>query len=341
MDSYPGTTNINFLGDNKAKGQVINSKGGNTVKSRVIDGFVKGPQTTARGLHQRSQKAQTLMRGTLKKPSASVNRTPSRHTSSNPLREIRAKQTATHSKVERFGGFVSSMKTNERSAKEPLLHGEIMNTAIPKRPKPQAAANALPSMVTSASHQRLERMLDAALTRADSHKEALKYESARHFWQKPGFFSKKRWLKLSVLALLMLGICSFIAWQKVPEISLKLASLRAHVDASVPSYKPVGYAISGPAEAQNHAVTLSYKAVRDKSIGYTIEEQASDQDSSTLIADNSSPNQQVQTTQANGIPIVIIRNKVKCVSNGIETTITNQANLSADELLNIAKSICA
>lgn len=310
------------------------------VKSKVIDGFVKGPQTTAHGLHQRSQKAQTLMRGALKKPAASVNRMPNRWTSSNPQRELRAKQTATHSKVERFGGFVSSIKTNERSAKEPLFHGEVMKAATPKKPKPQAAA-VLPSMVTSASHQRLERMLDVALTQADSHKEALKYESARHFWQKPGFFSKKRWLKLSVLALLILGICSFIAWQKVPEISLKLASLRAHVDASAPSYKPVGYAISGPAAAQNHAVTLSYKAAGNKSIGYTVEEQASGQDSSTLIADNSSPNQQVQTTQANGIPIVIIKNKVKCVSNGIETTITNQANLSADELLSIAKSICA
>jgi hypothetical protein len=196
-------------------------------------------------------------------------------------------------------------------------------------------------MVTSASHQRLERLLDEALAKADAHKLALKYHRARHFWQKPGFFSKGRWTKLSLLLLVTLGISLFIAWQKIPQLSFKLASIRAHVDASAPSYQPVGYAVSGPAKALGHAVAIQYASTSNKSKIYTVQERLSDQDSSSLIADSSAPGQQVQTSQANGIPIVIIRNKAKCVSNGIETTVTNQANLSPDELLNIAKGVCA
>ena len=114
--------------------------------------------------------------------------------------------------------------------------------------------------------------------------------------------------------------------------------MRTHVNASVPSYQPVGYSLSGPAEVSDQTVSLKYASPEGE---YTVEEQSSGQDSSSLIADSSSPGQRVQTTQANGVPIIIVQNKVKCVSGGVETTITNQANLSPDELLNIARGVCA
>jgi hypothetical protein len=53
----------------------------NKVPTRLVDGFVKGPlrtsepsraSTTARQLHQSTDKARTLMRGALKKANQSV-----------------------------------------------------------------------------------------------------------------------------------------------------------------------------------------------------------------------------------------------------------------------------
>ena len=349
MDSYPGATNINFLGQ-AAEGQSINTGGTTKVKSRVIDGFVKGPQSSsnlkskvARGLHQRGQKAHTLMRGALKKPDGSAIKIQSLRPGFNPERELRAKQTAQHTKVERFGGFVSSQTNNSgKPAGRPALQGGVINRQAPKAAQAAAAAGTvMPSMVTSASHAKLERMLDEALTKANAHKRAMKYEAARHFWQKPGFFNKKRWTKLGIVLVLVLAASSFIAWQKVPQLSVKLAGMRAHIDASIPSYEPAGYAVNGPAKAIHNAVTIQYASADDKSKVYTVKEQPSNQDSSSLIADNSAPGLQVQTARANGIPIVIVQNKVMCVSNGVKTTITNRANLSPDELLNIAKGICA
>jgi hypothetical protein len=280
------------------------------------------------------------MRQTLKKPARPLNKIQNLRPGYNPERELRAKRAVRHSKVNRFGGFAASAKPANKDGGKPI-HGEVLSRPAKGAKNSVSSAAVLPSMVTSASHQKLERMLDEALTRADAHKQALKYQAARHFWQKPGFFSKRRWLKLSVLALIVLGASLFVAWQKVPQLSLKLAGMRAHVDALMPDYKPAGYAVSGPAKAINNTVAIQYASAEDKSKIYTVQEQPSNQTSTSLIADSSPADQPVQTAEANGIPIIIIKNKVKCVSNGIETTVTNKANLSPDELLNIAKSICA
>lgn len=282
------------------------------------------------------------MRGALKKPSGSISKIQNLRPGLNPERELRAKLTAKHTKIDRFGGFVSSAaKESPSSARQSVLQGEVIKRSDAKPLKTSAAGEVMPSMVASASHAKLERMLDEALTKANAHKQAMRYDAARHFWQKPGFFSKKRWTKLSLLLIIVLAASSFVAWQKIPQLSVKLAAMRAHVDASIPSYEPAGYSVNGPAKAINNAVTIQYASADDKSKVYTVKEQPSNKDSISLIADNSSPGQQIQTAQANGIPIVIIKNKVKCVSNGVETTVTNQANLAPDELLNIAKSLCA
>lgn len=352
MDIHPGAANINFLSRGAAKGQTIIAGKTAKDKNQVIDGFVKArssqplkdkvarPATaTARRLHSRGQKAQTLMRGALAKPADGFSsRLQNLRPGTNPQRELRARQAVRHSKVNRFGGLAAASKTEP--AKEPLLQGEVVSRPAAKT-RPADPAAIMPSMVTSASHHRLERMLDQALTQADAHKKALKYHAARHFWQKPGFFSRGRWIKLSVLIVIVLAASTAAAWQKIPQFSLKVASLRAHVDASIPTYKPTGYSESGPVKAADHAVTIQYASADDKSKVYTVNEQPSDQDSASLIADNTTPNQPVQTAQANGIPIVLVKNRAMCVSNGIKTTVVNQANLTPDELLNIAKGACS
>ncbi|HET7827604.1 MAG TPA: DUF4367 domain-containing protein [Candidatus Saccharimonadales bacterium] len=329
----------------------INTSAKPNINGQVIDGFTRSAKVPAGSksrsgrpadkLHQRGQRAQTLMRGALQKPSGSIGRIQNLRPGFNPQRELRAKQTVKHSKVERFGGFVSSFKANDSLNRKPLLQGEIINRPSQTAAQTATSAAVLPSMITSASHQRLERMLDEALTKATAHKEALKYHAARHFWQRPGFFSKNRRLKLSVLLILVTGLSLFFAWQKIPQLSIKVAALRAHIQASAPAYEPAGYKVSGPAKSLDHAVTIQYASASDKSKVYTVQEQSSTQDSSSLIADNSSSSQPVQTAQANGIPIVIVKNTAKCVSDGLMTTVTNNAGLSADELLNIAKSVCA
>ena len=342
MGSYPGTVQTNFLGQRLAKGKVISAvKNANHVPNQVIDGFVKAPQSssplthkaarqvsaTAHGLHRRGQKAQTLVRGALKSPAGGFNnRIQNLKPGLNPQREARAKQTAKHAKVNRFGGQVSTAETSPR---KPVLQGEVISRPVHRRAQPQpsaTAAVAMPSMVTSASHHQIERMLDSALMRADSHKQAMKYQAARHFWQKPGFLGRHRWLKLSSLAVLVLGVSFFIAWQKVPQLSIRVAGMRAHLSATTPAYKPSGYSFS-PASAEKNSVTMKYASSGDKTKAYIVKEQPSNQDSDSLMADNTSSGQQVQTAQANGVPIIIVQGRAMCVSNHIKATITDKSGL--------------
>jgi hypothetical protein len=339
VGSYPGTVQINFLGQNKAKGKVISAlKNASSTPNQVIDGFVKAPQapTPAGSLHHRSQKAQTLVRGALKNPAGGFsNRIQNLRPGLNPQRELRAKQTGKHSKVERFGGHVS---TAGPKAQTEVLQGEIVNRRAVVKPQPPAAA--MPSMVTSASHHRIERMLDAALLKADSHKQAMKYQAAKHFWQKPGFLGRRHGLKLGAMAFLVLGLGFFVAWQKVPGLSVRVAGMRAHLSATAPAYRPAGYSFA-PASANNNVVTMKYASTVDKSKSYVVSEQSSSKNSGSIMDDSAAAGQQVQTAQANGVPIVIVAHKAICVNQGIKTTVDdNQANLSPNELLSIAKGVC-
>ncbi|HVS78821.1 MAG TPA: DUF4367 domain-containing protein [Candidatus Saccharimonadales bacterium] len=349
MDNYPSSIDTNYL----AKGQVINAiKSATRVKNQVIDGFVKATDaptslknnsqrlaTGARHLHQRAEKTQTLMRGAIKKPTSSLSSRVQRLTpGANPEREIRARKIPKHSLVDRFGAPVSNFKPRSKPQSRPTLQGEIVS-----RPAANAAVAAatpvLPSMVASASHQRLERLLDEALTKADAHKQALKYQSARHFWQRPGFMGRHKGIKLSALFLVIIVGGLFLAWQKLPQLSVKVAAARAHVSASIPSYKPDGYQVAAPASAQAGAVVIKYKA--PDSGGFDLTQQNSDMTSNGVAQTVVPQNTQVQTTHVDGNTVYIYgsNNNAAWVNNGVLYKIDDHSRLSSDEIINIVKGL--
>ncbi len=368
MNQQPGTIEINFIRLHEARGLIINAgKTAKKAKTQVIDGFVKAPQSTktqkaslapkhqpaaeatdspakvpaaATGLHHRAQKANTLMRGALKKPAANLsNRLQSLNTGSNPQRELRAKTVTKHQRVEHFG------HPTPKKAGSPTipLRGELMNRSAttPTAQAPLATkAVALPSMVTSASHQKLERLLDAALTQADAHKQAMRYSAARHFWQRPGFLGRYRGLKLGGVFLLVVLIGLFLAWQYIPTVSVKLAGARAHIAASVPAYQPAGYKVSGPVAVQSGTVVIKYTA-SNNGAGYDVTEQSSNLTSTSLAQTVVPLGQQVQTSQVDGNTVYIFSNdnNAAWVNNGILYAIKDHTQLNSDQIIKIVHSL--
>ena len=340
------------------------TQGANKASSRVIDGFVKGPsrtnvknptasnspkahatginyrsgrsKTTAHQLHRQTDKAQTLMRGALKKPGVNLGAKIQRMTPGfNPEREIRARTTAKHRQVERFGN---------PTANKSVAQGEI----IPGRGGhsqaqtiPATTAVALPSMITSASHQKLERMLDEALTKANAHKQALRYQAARHFWQRPGFLGRFAKLKLILTLVVVLSVIGFLAWQKFPVLSVKLAAARAHISASVPAYKPSGYALASPAAAKNGVVLLKYTSAADNNQSFDIAQKSSNMTSVSLAQTIVPAGAQVQTFQVGGNTVYIYgqNNDAAWVNNGVLYTISDHAKLSSDEIIKIVQGL--
>lgn len=336
-----------FLNKVDLQGKVISQSSNG--QNKVIDGFVRSGAASsspskprriaaAHKLHHRTEKAHTLMRGALKKPPVQMSGRIQKLTPGyNPEREAHAKSTSRHSHVQRFGIPKAPAGTGPR----PPLKAKVTPKYSPSAAPPASTSVALPSMVTSASHQKLERMLDVALTRADAHKQALRYHAARHFWQRPGFLGRRTGLKLSLIVVLVLVAGGFAAWQKFPQLSIKLAAAKAHITASVPSYKPEGYSLAAPAQAINGQVLIKYKAVSDASQGYDITQQPSDMTSTSLANTLAPGGAQMQTSQVGGNTVYIYGsdNNAAWVNNGVLYKLSDHAHLSSDEILNIVKGL--
>lgn len=344
------TVTINGHGYEASTGQIIDAlKTANSKTAKVIDGFISRPAKSAKSsssqrpirkqiksgeFHQRTQKGLTLMRGGLRRPSINRGQDISKPAAGpNADTQLRAKSHKRHQSVSRFGNPI-------RSAGQPkAISGEIVKRQ-PVAGAAAAAAEPLPSMISSVSHQKLERLLDEALARADAHKQALRYHAARHFWQKRWFNGPTRWLAAGgvVVALLIIGL---VAWQRIPQLSIKLAGIKAHVSATVPSYKPDGFSLASPAKAQSGAVQVLYKSSSDPTQSYQVTQAASGFTSSSLSQNVVPKGTSVQTSQVEGNTVYIYgpHNDAAWVNNGILYKIKDNANLSSDQVLKIVGGI--
>ncbi|MBX4190893.1 DUF4367 domain-containing protein [Candidatus Saccharibacteria bacterium] len=311
-----------------------------------MDGFITNPKKTSTRkqiisshVHQRTEKARTLMRGGLKRPAVKPHNSVRSSSAFNPQREIRAKSTPRHHEIKRFG--IPTPHTKKSTRTTTAVSGELLNRpSTPVNSAPKTASAPLPSMITSASHQKLERLLDQALTHADSHKEAMRYNAAKHFWQRRWLGGRRKWLLLGFLVIAVI-IGLLVSWQKVPQLSVKAAGFRAHLKSTVPSYKPDGFKMAGPARAVSGTVDIKYQSIADSSRFYNIIQAESNLTSSSVGQSVVPKGAPVQTSQVNGDTIYIYgrNNDAAWVNNGVLYTIKDHANLSSDELIKIVQGL--
>jgi hypothetical protein len=354
---------INGTRYNAITGEMLGDvkKGAHQIKhatSGVIDGFVKQPaasvsrssthharvaskrvKQTAQNVHKKTQRSRTLMRSGVKKPDIKH----TEHAASNHAASLHGHQTASHrvatpikvpnviknSSVRRFGHI---------APKQPAPHHKnVMRGEVISRPKQQhqakasvaAVAKPLPSMVTSASHQQLERMLDHALAVADAHKRA------------PNRSKKILKAPVIVAGLVAIALVVFIIlWKNVPAVAMKVAALKSHVNATAPSYAPSGFSYAAPVSYKDGAVTLSYKAP-DKVKDFQIIQQKSDWDSTTLASNVLQGKDHVQTSEVNGTTVYVYGSSDNAVwvNHGIRYTLKNNAGLNSDQILKIVNSL--
>jgi hypothetical protein len=215
--------------------------------------------------------------------------------------------------------------------------------APPKASAAAAASNSvaiykpLPSMLTSVSSNQLERMLDEALTRADSHKKT--------YSRRSGLFAKlkfaPRWKSIACMLVAVAAVGGYLAWSGMPQIEMRVASARAHVGASVPAFTPSGFSFAAPIKYQSGTVSIKFNANDNSGRNFTLTQQASKMDSKSLWESVVPQGTQVQTATVNGTTVYIYGNKsdASWVNNGVQYTIKDAANLNSDQLLKIASSL--
>jgi len=312
----------------------------------TIDGFVKSGRSGivkyAKDVHQKAQRSKTLVRSTVKKPIASRIEPKSAPASNSSIAarppHISSNMAANpDKKIRRFGYNSSPSKPSD-------IHvGELVN-----RPKPGAVrqesslstVKAPPSMVSSASHMQIERLLDLALLRADNHKRARAGNS-----RQDGLFGRllsiPRWASLGTGLVAALALIGFFAWQNMPQVSVRIAAARAHVSASVPDYTPAGFGLDKVSSLPSQStVMLHFQANEDSTKNFLISQKSTKMDSSYIASSVVPKNASVQTSQVQGKTVYIYgdSNDASWIDHGTLFTIKDRAGLNSDQILRIVDS---
>lgn len=121
------------------------------------------------------------------------------------------------------------------------------------------------------------------------------------------------------------------------NIEIRVASAKAGFHAELPGYKPTGYALNGGIKTSDGKVALNYKSGDS---AYTITQEPSAWNSQTLLdqttAEQGRPQ---QTIQSNGRTIYVYGSNATWVNGGVLYHVNGSANLTTDELTNLAISM--
>ncbi len=298
--------------------------------------------TPSKRVHKTIQPSQTLMRKAVKKPSV-----------------ITTRKTVAMDVVPQ-AGEASALKNNFRMADEarfrraksihklPLV--SRFGTIEPQdyTPAPAAsiqsaapAAPNFPSPVMSPKKvSKTEKMLTDSLRTATSHKTPTVKKARLHhrLGKKLGLSKKAASVVACSIAVLAAG--SVFLYQNMPGLSVRYASAKAGVAASLPEYQPAGFSVSKAVEYSPGQLTIAYHANADDR-KYTITQKNTSWNSQALkdhiaAATGSEP----QSYPDNGQTIYLHNDSsADWVDGGVWYSITGDSKLNTDQLIRIATSL--
>ncbi|HEX5796815.1 MAG TPA: DUF4367 domain-containing protein [Candidatus Saccharimonadales bacterium] len=286
------------------------------------------------------QKSSTLMRPTVKKPSAKPPHKSAADVTEKPVpltlphnrdRERRAKQVPKSKKITKFNfaikpHVVPVRKVDNLEVKHPRPHTQrtshqsIDSITIVKKPsRPQHDWPVIDQF-------------EKAVQEASSHLETF-VDEATHYKKRRKF----AYATASLVAIFALG---FTAYTAIPTAKVKLAGNKAGFSAEIPEYSPAGYGLQDPVEADYGKVTLSYKSRTDNK-GFKLIQEPSKWNSDSLAANFlGAKDGEYRTVKGAGHTIYTYgESGATWVDGGIWFKLEGNASLSEDQLLKIANSL--
>ena len=313
------------------------------------------------------QKSKTLMRGGLKKPHHTAERDNSAQSHKKHLAS-----TTEHKKVLKPAHNQHRAERAHTSTRSSAISrfGNGSNHSIDKKVEPLHVKNA-PSYGGSTSHNKhlnshekskftthrppvidfkqstpktAEEHFNRAMASAESHTHALQksHKSTRKKQKRLaktfGVSNSTLSASAAVLAVVLLGV--FFAWQNNAQISMNIASSRAGFEAKMPRDVPSGFSVNGPIEYDSGIVKVAFSSnVDDRNFSLT--EKASRWNSQALVDNHLEANskQYVQYENRGRTIYVYDQNNATWVNGGVWYQLESQADLSTDQILNIASSL--
>lgn len=286
--------------------------------------------------HAKLTRSKTLMRHAVKKPSkpstaqpslAAPTIKPSHAIRINPSRLHRAEHVSKSNLISKFGHIKTGV--NKKVESVPVKPAPSHHSVTPATSPP--ITNDLDFNINP---------FDMALNLATSHelpklrKLTFRHRAARKLKVSPKTFS----ISAGVFVALVLG--GLIAYRQMPQFAVRLAATRAGVPASLPSYQPSGFALSGPVQYSAGQISLQYLSNSDDR-AFRVVQKTSEWNSQGLL-DNfiAGGKRSYQTFQDKGKTIYIYEgSNATWVSGGVWYQIEGESSLNSDQLLRIASSL--
>lgn len=209
-------------------------------------------------------------------------------------------------------------------------------TSLPVKPAPAKRQQPIQSAPTSQA--RISSMIEDGMRNAQSHKQ--ERPSNKKSSGRASKLFKKKSFSYGAAALSVLLLTGFFAYQNIPNISMRYASTRSGINASMPKYQPSGFALSNKIEFNPGQVTLNFASNSDER-GFSITQRETSWNSDTLLNSYvAEQSDQIQKYEDKGRTIYLYGdNNATWVNGGVWYDINGDSKLNSDQLIRIASSL--
>ena len=321
----------------------------NKTKQHVgsIDGIARRNPATVRNesartksiAHRKTDKSKTLMRSAVKKPPLNSN------TNQPVIRKHTQKiQIGVDSKLIKRASevpknpLISKFSETSKSSTPSVTTDAVRVKSAPKDPPTLRVKNDHKHEAISSAMQK--KIFLSTLDKATSHKQPKPKKVTKRQRIASRLKISNRMVNLGALGIAILLLVGFVAYQNIPNLSMRIAMARAGVHGTLPNYQPSGFGMAGPISYQDGQIVVNYSSRSDKR-QFSINQSTTQWNSEALLANFlTSNNKTYRTYQNNGKTIYLYDDdSATWVDGGVWYRIEGNSALSNDQLLRIAASM--
>ncbi|MEO6513656.1 MAG: hypothetical protein ABIR37_03135 [Candidatus Saccharimonadales bacterium] len=309
--------------------------------------------------HHRPEPSKTLMRKVVKKPEPSLKRSMKTQPRTDILAKTpahllvpkaslhhidvtrlkRAEHVAKNNLVSRFGQVSTPVANHAGHAAHQMKHdvnaviAGVSSEISSIQPVYAATANAIarPSM----------DIFEQALARANSHKETyIDPKKAHRAAKRTQRHLTKRIARSGSIALAVVLVAGFIAYQNTANLTMRVASSKAGFQANMPGFKPSGFAAAKFTYGKGF-VAVNFHSNSD-SRAFDLTQKVSNWDSEALLNEfvSDASGKSYQTLEASGRTIYTYgNNNATWVDHGVWFNVQSNGSLSTTQLVSLATSM--
>ena len=338
----------------KKKTVTVNGKIYDAMTGRLVDssGGDLTPNNTSSAVHASTQKSSTLNRRYIKKVSVTPLKkiqTTEQKIALEQLRQRRAM--AIKMNEEARQRILSSHKkgvitpiTSPVNDKTSPIPAEVptksvdYGTKVPE--KVQLANRMMAQKKAEVRHLTAGELKDRAIRDAFDRAADMNIATEEHHKKKRSRSRvSRRFVSAFSMTMAIALLAGYLVYINMPNISIKVAAMRAGIDASYPSYQPSGYTLKGMVTFKNGGVEMEFASSGD---AYVLAQSKSSWDSSALLSNYVKPNWGGNYTITKDHGLIIYLNErdgdAAWVSGGILYVIDGN-ELTSEQIRGIATSL--